>query len=173
MNTIRAIAVPLVVLLVLEAIAAGGLAWSARELPPRVASHFDIQGQPDGWMSRDSHLKFMAGIGSIVPLFLIGIGLLMGVMPAGSVNLPHRDYWLAPERRRQTNYYLARHTTWFACAMTAFFIGLNWCVVEGNRSTPPHLTSSIWVLLGLFLAFVLAWLIVLITHFSRLPSEAG
>ena len=127
--------VPLVVWLVLEGIAAGGLVWSAREVPPRVASHFNFQGQADGWMPRETHLEFMGGIGLLLPLFLIGTGLLMGVMPAGSINVPHRDYWLAPERRRETSGYIARHMAWFACAMTAFFIGLNWCVVEANRPT--------------------------------------
>jgi len=55
MNTIRAIAVPLVVLLVLETIAADGLVSSARAAAP-AASHFHIQGQADGSMRRECHL---------------------------------------------------------------------------------------------------------------------
>ena len=113
----------------------------------------------------------MAALLLLFPLFLIGIGLVTSIMPAGSINLPHRDYWLAPERRRETNRYLARHMAWFACAMTAFFIALNWFVVEANRRTPPRLVTSVWFLFGPFLVFVLAWIVVLIAHFSRLPSE--
>jgi uncharacterized protein DUF1648 len=173
MNLIRAMRVPLIVWLILEGVAAASLVWSAQELPPRVASHFNFQGQANGWMSRTTHLEFMGGIGLLLPLFLLGTGLLMGVMPAGSINIPGRDYWLASERRHETNAYLARHMTWFACAMTAFFIGLNWLVVEANRDNPPRLSNGIWLMLVPFLVFTLAWLIVLVTHFSRVPREAG
>jgi hypothetical protein len=173
MNLIRAMRVPLIVWLVLEGVAAASLVWSAHELPPRVASHFNIQGQADGWMPRERDLQFMAGVGLLVPLLLIGTGLLMGVMPAASINIPGRDYWLAPERRHETNAYLARHTTWFACAMTAFFIGVNWLVVEANRANPPRLSNGIWLMLAPLLVFTLVWLIVLVTHFSRVPREAG
>ncbi len=173
MHLIRAMRVPLVVWLVLEGMAAGGLVWSARELPPGVASHFGAQGQADGWMPRETYLEFMGGIGLLLPLSLLGTGLLIGVMPAGTINLPHRDYWLAPERHRETRGYMARHMAWFACGMTVLFTAINWLVVEGNRSAPPHLTSGIWLLLGLFLAFVVAWLVVLITHFSRVPRVPG
>jgi hypothetical protein len=173
MHLIRAMRVPLVVWLVLEGIAAALLVWSAGQLPPRVASHFNALGQADGWMSRELDLEFMAGFTLLVPLSLLGIGLLIGVTPAGAINLPHRDYWLAPERHRETRGYMARHMAWFACGMTVFSIVLNGLVVEGNRSAPPHLTNGIWILLGLFLAFVVAWLVVLIRHFSRVPREDG
>ena len=173
MNVIRAIRVPLVVWLILEGVAAAGLMWSAQELPPRVASHFDFQGQADGWMSRESDLEFMAGLTLLLPILLIGTGLVAPLLPAGSVNVPHRDYWLAPERRRETGLYLARQMAWFACGMTVFSMALNWLLVEANRHTPPRLTNSVWLLLGLFLGFTIAWLVVLVAHFSRMPEEAG
>jgi hypothetical protein len=173
MNLIRAMRVPLIVWLIFEGVAAASLVWSAHELPPRVASHFGAQGQADGWMPRETYLEFMGGIGLLLPLLMLGTGLLMGVMPAGTINIPGRDYWLATERRHETNAYLARQMAWFACAMTAFFIGLNWCVVDGNRHTPARLTNSIWFLLAAFLVFVVAWLVRLVTHFSRVPSDAG
>jgi uncharacterized membrane protein len=37
------------------------VATSYPALPERVASHFGIDGQPNGWMSRDGEIDFMPG----------------------------------------------------------------------------------------------------------------
>jgi uncharacterized membrane protein len=173
MKLIRAVRGPLIVWLFLEGVAAAGLVRCALEMPPRVASHFNFKGEADGWMNRTAHIESMAAVVSILPLLMIGIGLLMTTMPAASFNLPHRDYWLGPERRQETNVYLARYMTWFACAITAFFTTPIWLFVEFNRNNPAHLSNGFWFLLGGFLAFVVAWLVRLVTHFSRVPSDAG
>src|SRR6185295_9706960 len=100
---------PLVLLGLLYAGFAGFLAWSATELPARVASHFNFAGQPDGWMSRTSYLLVEAALAIGLPLFIVGISSLTRVLPARLWNLPHREYWLAPERRKQTSAWLVQH----------------------------------------------------------------
>jgi uncharacterized membrane protein len=169
MNTLQSLRAPLLVLLALAGVGAASLVWTAQELPANVASHFDAQGQPNGWMTRTSYLKTMAAIGLLLPLLLVGIGLLTALLPASSINLPHRDYWLAPERRDETVRYMARHMAWLACITMALFIALNYLLVEGNRATPPRLSNAIWLLLVAFLAGVVAWIGVLVRRFSRMP----
>ena len=76
------------------------------QLPGVVASHFDGAGAPNDWSNRNT---FFA-------IYLIMIAMLMVVfdlIPKWSgnrgkirMNIPNRDYWLAPERSAET-------LTWF------------------------------------------------------------
>lgn len=170
MKTSTSILPPLVVLAFLWVCGGASLVWSAEELPAKVASHFDGDGKPNGWMARDDYLRAMAAVGVLMPLFLLGIGLSMRVLPASSINLPRREYWLAPERRAETTRYLARHMAWLACCVTAFFIAINWLAIEGNRQAPPRLSNVVWMFLALFLIAVTVWIVVLIVHFSKTPT---
>jgi hypothetical protein len=172
MKLIKSIRVPLLVLVALEGIGAASLAWAAQELPAKVASHFNAQGLPDGWMSRSQNLSVMGAIGLILPLFILGTGLLTAAIPSGSINLPNRDYWLGPEHRDETVGYIARHMVWLACLAAGLMIALNYAIVEANRANPPHLSNAVWVLLGVFLIGVTIWSVILIMHFAGVPSTA-
>ncbi len=142
-------------------------------LPEQVATHFDGAGVPNVWMSRSLHLVFMSVFGLAFPLFLIGICWSIRFLPAGLVNLPHREYWLADERRNETASYLVRHAVWFACLALGFVIGLHWLVVLANQRQPPQL-PIVWVLgvVGPFLVGVAVWVCCLYRRF-RVEGPAG
>src|SRR5687768_10431534 len=93
----------------------GFMVSSASQLPARVATHFDFQGHPNGWMSRSGHLTFMWILGTILPLLPVVILYLTRSLPPGLINVPNRDYWLAPERRQETLAYLMRLGIWAGC----------------------------------------------------------
>jgi ABC-type Fe3+ transport system permease subunit len=146
----------------------GSLVLAVQQLPDRVASHFNGSGQPDGWMSRSAHLLFMGGFGFAFPLFVVGICFLLRFMPVGGFNLPHRDYWLAPERRTETFAYFFRHSLWFACMAVGFAIGLHLLVIQANAQPQARLsTPMILGLAGCFLAGVAAWVASMVLHFGR------
>jgi hypothetical protein len=48
-------------------------AMSWRELPPRLATHFDLANQPNGWMSRGASLAFLLVMG----IFIAGLATLI------------------------------------------------------------------------------------------------
>src|SRR5436305_13166641 len=104
----------LILLLALYAVFAGSLIYAAGELPERVATHFDFRGEANGWMSKEADLLLMAALGVGLPLFLIGICYATRFFPARLVNLPHREYWLAPGRRRETAAYVGAQSVWLA-----------------------------------------------------------
>ena len=90
-------------------------AWSGSHLPESVATHFNGAVRPDGWMSRSDHQSFMLKFGLLFPLFVVVLCFATRFVPANLINVPHREYWLAPERRKETFDYLFRHSLWFAC----------------------------------------------------------
>lgn len=137
-------------------------------LPAVVASHFAASGQANGFMPRGMYLGIMLGIGIGAPLL---VGLLPGALVKGdgrNLNLPNRDYWLAPERREETIAFLRGHGQWFAAAVALFLAYVHWLVVLANRLQPPMLSSSA-ISSGLIVFFVAlaVWIGVLFYRFRR------
>lgn len=153
-----------------------GFLWflvaSSAALPGRVATHFDFGGEPNGWMTRQGTVAFMAGMGIGLPLLLAGVALLVRVLPPSLINIPRREYWLAPERRSQTAMLLFRHMLWLACLVVCFMGGIHYTLVRANQTVPPHMTSGlIWPMIAGFLAAIGVWSIALVRKFSN-PRSA-
>src|ERR1039458_5691568 len=145
------------------------IAGSASLLPERVATHFGGGGNANGWMSRSTDLVLFGGLGVGLPLFFIVLSFLTGWVPGQFVNLPHREYWLLPERRVQTRAYISRQMIWMSCLMVLFLAGIHYLIILANRSTPPHLPMDLLLALtGGFLSGVVAWSIVFIRHFRKI-----
>jgi uncharacterized membrane protein len=143
--------------------------WStSSELPPVVASHFGASGSADGFTPRSSYVGIM--------LVLLGaVALLIGFLPfvltrqgGAGLNLPNRQYWLAPERREETFRFLRLHGLVFASLFVAFFAYVHWLVVQANQLTPPLLsTSAIITALVVFFTGVAALLGAVYARFRK------
>jgi uncharacterized membrane protein len=159
------------VLVLLYACFLGYWVWSGMQLPERVATHFNGSGEPNGWMSRSANQTIILIFGVVLPLFMIGLFFAARFLPAFLVNIPDRQYWLAPERKTETSDYLVRHSLWLACLLVGLMIGIQYSTVQANRQTPPHL--SLTVFLQIMVSFVTGmaiWLLVLLRHFRKLLS---
>lgn len=71
------------------------------EMPRRIPTHFDFQGHPDGWSSKDSFLIIIivviVGINIWYPL----TGFFVRKLPRSLINIPNKDYWYATPARRE------------------------------------------------------------------------
>src|SRR3972149_10891183 len=71
-------------------------------LPEKVASHFNFAGKADGWWDKEYFAVFWA----MLLAFLVGTfaltEYLVSKAPDSVINLPNKDWWLAPERRAET-----------------------------------------------------------------------
>ena len=159
--------VPLVALLLSHLALAAALALTYHQLPQRVASHFDAAGAPDDWMSRPWHVGLMQGAALGLSALLMGIFSTIRFFPAWCINLPHKEYWLAPERRGATMDFLLRMGAWLATFETLWLLAIHLLVVAANRTQPVRLTSGIWGLLLGFLAVIGGWMFTLFWRFQR------
>jgi len=140
------------------------------QLPDRVASHFGAGNLANGWMTRGGYLAFMLAFALLFPVVIVGaVGWLPRVR-AKSINIPHRDYWLAPSRRDATMATLASHACWLGCLLTVFIAGIHFAVLEANAAVPPRLPADFfWTLLAGFLAAVALWIGALYLRFRNVP----
>ncbi len=163
--------VPVLVLVLLTAAYALFVAGAATQLPERVAIHFGINGQADGWADRHQATMFFEML-TVVPAIFLVLALVMGVMPAGAFNLPHRDYWLAPERRAQTVALISRQLIWMGCLMVLFLAGVFGLTIEANRLASPQLPmTGFLALLVAFLTATAVWTILFLRRFFKLPPQ--
>lgn len=152
---------------VLAALAA--FVWTtAGTLPDTVASHFGLDGAANGCSSRAAYTAGMLAV-------VCGVPALVGVLPGwlgrragGALNIPHRDWWLADERREQTLQFVSAHGAVFALLLAAFLAWVHWLVVQANQGQPARLPFErvlpALVLLGLASA---SWVAVLFVRFRR------
>jgi len=153
--------VALLVLVVLQ------VAYYAPKLPDTVASHFDAQGQPDGWSSKTAFLVLYGVIllVTIVPLLLLP--LFLPRIPDELVNLPHKDYWLAPARRAETFRTISAYLLWFGVGTLMLISHAMGMALAENLEPRPRFGESMWWSLGAYLAFVAVWMVVFIRRFYR------
>lgn len=141
--------------------------WTSRDLPPVVASHFSLSGVADGFTPRGAYTATMIA-------FVVLIPMLPAILPGAlarngaGLNIPHREYWLAPERRAATLAFVRGHGLWLAGALALFLGYAHGLTVHANAQEPPALSpGGIYTGLALFLGGVVAWLGVLFARFRR------
>ena len=102
------------------------------QLPEHMASHFDGAGRANGWSSKG----FFFGVQTMILLLVTVCFALLPQrirdFPPDKINLPHKDYWLAPERRAATMASVVSAITWFGCAVLVFLIAVTWLVIRVN-----------------------------------------
>jgi len=140
-------------------------------LPDVIATHFGASGEANGLMSRAFFVRFML---IFVVVFPLGLNFLIGrllKLPNSRINIPHREYWLAPERRADTVVRLQRHMQFFGVMLAAFLCYVHWQVVQANARTPPVLDNVRFSTgLATFMAALVTWIVILRRDFRPPPQ---
>lgn len=163
MSTQRKILLALVAVAVLQAI------LYYPQLPDRVASHFDGSGRPNGWSSKAGFFILDLVMIALMTAIFFFLPRLLDRFPDGTVSLPNRDYWLAPERREKTFEFVQNQMLWMGIATLAFLICTFQLVIEANLDSPPALTSSFILLFVAYMGVVAVWTVRFIVRFTRVP----
>ena len=143
----------------------------ATRLPGMVATHFDLAGHANSYMTRSMHLKTIGAFGILVPLAELVLFYFIGSIKADFINIPHRHYWLAPEQRDETLKFIFRQGAWLTCLTLAFFAMIEQSIVVANQSHPAFLSPPvIFGPAGGFLACLGVWMVIFLRRFWRIPT---
>jgi len=149
------------------------MAYYYPQMPQRMASHFAGDGRPNGWQSREAFFVLMIVVSSASAVVCFLAPRQIAAKANARINLPNRDYWLAPERREATMRYISATMSWFGCGILFVLISGTFFALQANL-VPDHRFNSdaMLVVLGGFLAGLLALLVGLVRHFQRVPPDA-
>src|SRR5664279_3219394 len=156
---------------ILVLVAAAAFVWiTSGDLPPVVASHFGPGGTANGFMGKGMYIAVMLAVVVAVPALVGMSGQLVRVLPVQLVNLPNKQYWLAPERRAATIESLSSVSAVFSLALVVFLCFVHWLVVQANAVQPAKLREGpLFMGLAVFSVATVLWLVVLFRKFGRVP----
>ena len=147
------------------------VATTTAQLGDAVATHFGAGFVVNRWEQRDSYLRFALAFSTVLPVIVAAIiGWLPRLLP-NYVNLPHRDYWLAPERRAETFASIAVRGLLLGTLLSAFMAGVHWLILQANAVVPPQLPAKLfWTMLIVFLTAFAFWIWSFWSRFRDIPQ---
>ena len=157
--------------LLLIAAAAAAFIWvTSQQLPPLVASHFGAGGIANGFVLHRRYL-FTVLFLCIGPALAIVFPMNVALgNPNAAINLPNRDYWLAPERRAETVEFVRTQMLRFGTALIVFFCYVHWLVVKANQQSPPRIPGPAFVsAVAVFIGFLVVWTAIYYTRLHKPP----
>jgi hypothetical protein len=111
----------------------------------------------------------MLGFAVALPLLLVASMTLLPRSRRRLVNLPNRDYWLAPARREASIGSLGAFGCGLGALITSCLAGVHLLVVAGapRRRGAPRRTRAFLTLIGIFLAAMGLLLVMLLRRFRK------
>jgi hypothetical protein len=107
-----------------------------------------------------------------VVVLLLVLPALLRRVPTQLINLPNRDYWLAPERRAASLDRVGSWLSWFALATGALLCFVVELTIRANLEQGALQVGALLAGLGVYLATVMALLVHLYRAFAaRDPAE--
>jgi uncharacterized membrane protein len=140
-------------------------------LPDRVASHFDAHGRPNGWSGKTMLFSLYACVVILIVLISTATRLLFRRLPVSLINLPNRDYWLAPERRAESMAVLSRYMSGFWSATLIFLMSTMHLAFRVNLGWSRAVGDWFFALLLGYLLFTIVWVAGLIKRFAKKPER--
>jgi len=162
---------PIAVLFLLAAVAAAQMVHYYPLLPESIAVHFGSSGEPNGWSDKTEFVLTFGATELFIVLLGVASGLLLGKTPASLVNIPNREYWLAPERRRETVAFLSNQVVWIEAATLAFLIAIAQLVFKENLGdAPPRLSGDFWYIFAAFVGATVWFCVKILLRFRTTES---
>lgn len=161
---------PQIALVVALAIAAVQIAYYYPQLPDIMASHFDFSGAPNSWQPKAVFFGLFSFIYVFFTIMFWSLPHLILVTPPSLINVPNKDYWLAPERREITAHLIGDHLLWLGAFVIGFLILVcQLAIVADLPGRSAGLGSEVWWLTGIFAAITIVWTIRFVRMF-RVPA---
>jgi uncharacterized membrane protein len=163
---------PRIIFFAIVAIALAQGIYNFPLLPDRLASHFNAYGAPNDWMPKQAFFVVYAVMVLVaaVPEFFVPFSIAR--TSDARINLPNKDYWLAPAQRAGTMAYFAKSFAWFGCALLLVEVLAMGLAIQANFGSPPRLAAAPMItLVAAFLLYTVVWIVLMTRRFSSVPAS--
>jgi uncharacterized membrane protein len=136
-------------------------------LPALIAQHFGANGRPNGWNTKLSFLVFSAFMIALMGAVCFLLPMLLRRLPFALLNIPHKQYWSAPERQPVAWNMVEQQMNWMGVAVIAMQTLVIQLTLAANRGAARMLdNAALIVVLAAFGAFMIGWLVLFIRRFT-------
>jgi len=126
-------------------------------LPERMATHFDMSGNPNGWSSKNSFF-----VTWYIMIFLLNgifylISKIIHKIPESMINIPNKRYWFETEERKKESINRAIAIL----PSTAFLLNIFWSFIYESilhNNTGRGFNLPVW---GMFVYFAIMMVFIL------------
>jgi uncharacterized membrane protein len=139
-------------------------------LPETVPSHFGASGRPDAWSSKNFFVIFYLSVIAVISVLFLSLSFILSCMPVSLINMPHKEFWLAPERKEKTLTFLSQYLLLFALFTVLLLFDIfnqSFQVALGKAQALTHPLASILV----YLSLILLWIICMFVKFGNPHNE--
>jgi len=147
------------------------MAYYYPQMPSRMAAHFAADGHPNGWQPRKCFfllVVLITGSSAVVAFFA---PWQIASKSNDRINLPNKQFWLAPERREQTMRSIAAMMGWFGCGLLFVLISATYLALRANLAVDQRFNSeAMLTVLGLFLTGLVFLIVGFVRRFQRVPG---
>ncbi len=144
------------------------------ELPDMVAIHFGEDGLPDSWVSSSNNFLIWSLFHVVFVTFFLAVPVFLNKLPADLINLPNREYWLAPDKREKTLLEMETRFNVFGAFLNVTFMALGILNFNANKSDPVQMNENSILTIGLFvLIFVILWIRAFYARFKAKDAGQG
>lgn len=162
---------PLLIFLFNLIVAVNFIIFSYKDLPLNVAIHFNLSGFPNSFMSKNIYFIFILSLVIFTPSFIIASTSSWLKFSPDKINIPNKDYWMLPEKEQETIAYYKNHVAWLASIIVLFIAFIHWLIIDANQTDLIQLSNQYLLIgLGIFLAALVFWIIVLRYKFKKIPT---
>lgn len=142
------------------------IAFYYLNLPDTIALHFNAAGVPNGFMSKQNFFIFEGVMLLVIVFEFLLLPMFLRKMPDSLINIPNKKYWLAAGRRETAFLVIKKYFEWLSVALLCMFIAVNQIVFRANLTGQNLPGIIVWLILGLFILFTIAWSIKFVRQFK-------
>ena len=159
----RGIALSLLILLILASL--GQFFYFFGDLPARVATRYDVWGQPETTLPKAAFAAFYLGVTAFFAVYGIVARYYAHKLPDRYLKIiPSHAHWLTPEHRPATIAWVSGALVWVAVLTLALFAGTFTLIMLSNTGQP---VSGMSTTLGFLNTIYLTALFLLVMGFKK------
>ena len=129
------------------------------------------RAKPKSWMAKGTFVIFNVTLLILLPIFLLSLGWICTKLPKWMIDMPNKDYWLAPERKAQTAASVFLFMLWLADGIELFLTAIVGLVYRANLGHPEAMRLAPDIFLVCFLTFIAVWIVCFYENSGKcLPS---
>ncbi|RYG88493.1 DUF1648 domain-containing protein [bacterium] len=138
-------------------------------LPAQVATHFGPSGAADAWSPRGGLVIGVVVVAAIMHAVFLLSARLTRWTNDDLVNLPHKAYWLAPDRRETTMRRIERHVIRMGIATQTLLFLVEQRVLAANVAG-TGLGSTVWIYTTVYLTILTLGIVAMVREFATVPT---